>query len=338
MINSNIDFFKHKNKLFLVFMRNNYLIIGLIILILNVNCSRHTQSRRVLYLYRSNDFLYKNILRYFDEVSFAYNIELFKEKWGNPEYEKQISKIHPDILIFETENINELKDIIKAKSDNTKLYLITRNLITNLEGITRIFTTDFSNLGYKLAKQIWAYSFKNRNTVVFLCQTNFYTNTSAKQFFNGCKKFLLAKEIKIYTNFYSPIISSNKVEEVVNEIIYKFPGDLRAIIVDNVKVATEVARYLRKIRKEMEYKTGAFGVDIEGIHSLLRTEITVLADEDKFKIYKKVLEVCNKELNKKVENLKKIYYIEGRCYNQVNVMDTLAETKLYSLEDVLIRK
>ncbi|MBN1898570.1 MAG: sugar ABC transporter substrate-binding protein [Spirochaetes bacterium] len=320
-------------------MRKIKTYILILISLLFWSCYAGKQQNNIIGLYFKNKnlhYLNQEIEKTAKEISFKENFKIFA---CSPS-----SRLRSDVAFFvkkgasvviaEEEDIDRLEKLYRMlKRRDIKLALISSN-ITNEQYYDFFIGTDFSDLGRRLGDLFCQFTRKKRNSFLFfLCKI---PSERQQQLVHSISLYLKEKNnIAVFTNYYDnpEKLDKNRLSFWVSHL----SNDLRGIIVDEDPQAVLLGRELRKMRKDIEIKVASFGATREGISSLLKTEIAVSGDINRIALFTNSLLSLIDILKNNKENSanKTIYYDKGVCYTQINIMELLAETKKYSIQDIM---
>ncbi len=309
-----------------------------IILEFFAGCSSTKRDKNIIALYYSPKkfpYLYNEIRNRASKIVFRENLKLiFRSVTDNIKDDISfIAKSGAFIVILEDDKLSRIKKLYNSfRKKKIKVALITSE-ITNTEYSDYLFTTDFSNIGRRTAEILYKSTRKRRN--VFVMYLNKKKSRKQCELVKGISSFFKEdKDILFYTNYYTGPDKFDK--EDFHKLVHSFSGNLRGIFVDNDEYGVLLAKELRMMKKDNKIKLASFGATIEGINSILKTEIAVSGDINRISLYTNALKILINVLKEKNINSKKIiYYDKGVCYTQVNIMDLLAKTKKYSIQEIL---
>lgn len=320
----------------------NFLYVIVIISLLNLNgCFSSKHLENIIGVYYDSaqyPYLYKEIKNKLNEIVFKENFKIYFHKIGE-DIKKDVDffiKKRVPVVIVENNDLEKVKFIYNVfKRKKIKVALITSE-ITNTTYNDFLFTTDFLELGKRMANILY-HSTRRKRNIFLLYVNNKEKQVSRKIMMEGVTTFLkdLDRDILIYTNYYTPSAEIDK--DTLKKLIISFSNNFRGIFVDDDEYGVLVAKELRKMGKDIEIKVATFGATVKGINSILKTGIAVSGDINRISLYTNATMMIMELLKKKdLDKSHIIYYDKGVCYTQLNVMDLLAETRKFSIKEILM--
>lgn len=290
-----------------------------------------------VYYKATNPYNEKEILRNLSQIAFKNNYTLIKRSYKkNPKYSiiKEFHRKKVKIIIFEGFHSNDISKITKyARRKKILLSLITDKPAA---GAHILNITDYKQLGYDMASQLYQFSRRKRDQFVILYKNKFSNYYYKNELLKGYSQFFLTHpELKITTNTYEQTNKDYLILKL-NHLISNYPNNLRGIITDNDAVAVFMGKIIRRKGKDNKIKISGLHTSLKGVDSIMKTSISVTGDINRYQLFHTAL--SNALINyTNIINAQttQTNLLNGIYYNQINILDKLAPAKKFSIKQII---
>lgn len=306
-----------------------------------LHCGSDKKQDIIGVYYRSTAAYEDNeIVKNLSQTAFANNFATFIKGYDkNPELSmiKRFNDKGVRYLILEDHDLKNIRALFRyTQYRKIRLSLVTSSTTSQADAV---YLTDYRGLGRETVNQVFTYSRAKRSVFVIYFSREHEEPYWKREVRQGYGDFFARTQGLFITNTVYSRTNSSAIRQDMASFINMFQDNFRGILTDDDRIARKIILYLKSVGRDGEIQAGGFGATMDGMNTIIKIGFCMTGDMDRYGLFNTaVTDVFRSTGLFSGEERHRHRLLPGVVYNQFNILENLALTRKYSIQQLIGNK